>query len=184
VADRLKNDSSEAQQFMNEIDLRRAAFDSATVELAKSLLNRPATFTTGFLEQNIGFARLVVASDLVDGGQSLAEYVRSLPFIENSPISTENLVAAYESRLAANQLSLDFPLSEAFFAQNRPLTFLVLRSDVFTEHLKRQEGEMERLFGPDLSFSTPMEKGILPLIADRFQSRFEPLQGSTLDLYV
>lgn len=154
----LDKSRAKATDFVDTFETLKAnTVESSIAREALSLLSGTGV-TLDFLENNIDFAEIIVADELVNEGPSLAGYIKSSGSLseiiervedgelsmDSSGINISGIISEQQAELAVRKLSGDFPLDEEFFKKNVALAFLVNQSDEFQKALSDSRGTVER----------------------------------------
>jgi hypothetical protein len=159
VAHELDRSRSKATDFVNTFQVQEDQMQSSVVDEALSLLSGTGV-TREFLTNNIDFAEIIVADELVNSSPSLSGYLKGsgalngiIQRVENgefsidsSGINISSLIAEEQAHLASQKLPNGFPLGEDFFQENTSLAFLVNQSEEFLSELSRSDTLVQRFF--------------------------------------
>ena len=171
----LDKSRSKATDFVDTFEtLKENTVESSIASEALSLLSGTGV-TLEFLENNMDFAEIIVADELVNDGPSLAGYIKSSGSLseiiqrvqsgevsmDSSGINVSGIISEQQAELAVRKLSGNFPLDEEFFKKNVALSFLVNQSDEFQKALSDSKGTVERFIGADSNNRAVMDAFLL-----------------------
>jgi len=159
TAHELDKSRAKATDFVDTFQVQEDQMQVSVVDEALSLLSGTGV-TREFLTNNIDFAEILVADELVNSAPSLAGYLkgsgalnRIIQRVENgefsidsSGINISSLIAEQQAHLASRKLPSGFSLGEDFFRENISLAFLVNQSEEFLNELSRSDTLVQRFF--------------------------------------
>ncbi len=177
----LRNDSAEAREFIANFGRKVSTYNTEIAERAKSILDRPATFTLDYLEGFNKFAQVVVASSLHEGNQSLSQYIRANPELVQDDFTDMDLLKLYQASLARSKFSDNFPLTEGFFEKNSVITSAVILSDTFTTSLKEETSRLGKYFSAD-RYSIESRNNLAAKLSGIYNSPYKSYQTSQISI--